>query len=149
MLRFVKWLLIPTALTMVSCGGGTGGKTQAVVLIVIDTLRADHLGSYGYAPASTPHLDALAARGVRFSRAMTPVPVTLPAIASLFTGRYPYHHGVRDNERYVMSPDEHTLAERFKKAGWRTGSVVASAIIASDRGLDQGFDAYDDDFSGP
>jgi arylsulfatase A-like enzyme len=127
----------------------SGGGPDAVVLIVIDTLRADHLGCYGSVLAKTPHLDALAAGGVRFSDAMTPAPVTLAAITSLLTGRWPFHHGVRDNDRYVLSPDEETLAERFHDAGWRTAAIVGSAILASDRGLAQGFDTYDDAFQGP
>ena len=132
-----------------SCGTASSGRPGALVLIVIDTLRADHVGCLGYEKATTPNLDALAARGILFTRATTSVPVTLPAISTLFTGRQPFHHGVRDNERYVLSAEEHTLAERLKTKGWRTGAVVASAIIGADRGLDQGFDVYDDAFTGP
>jgi arylsulfatase A-like enzyme/Flp pilus assembly protein TadD len=119
------------------------------VLIVIDTLRADHLGCYGSPNAHTPNLDALAARGVRFTDAMTPVPVTLPATASLLTGLWPFHSGVRDNEHYVLSPEKVTLAERLQAAGWWTGAVVASSILSADRGLDQGFEVYDDHFQSP
>lgn len=119
------------------------------MLIVIDTLRGDRLGYAGYASAVTPNLDELAARGTSFTDASTPVPVTLPAVSSLLTGRQPFHHGVRDNEHYALPAGETTLAERFAAAGWRTGAVVASAILASDRGLDQGFGTYDDDFTGP
>jgi arylsulfatase A-like enzyme/Flp pilus assembly protein TadD len=131
-----------------SCGRG-GGAGRALVLIVIDTLRADHLGSYGDTEARTPTLDALAARGVRFADAQTAVPVTLPSITTLLTGRYPFHTGVRDNERYVLPASEQTLAQRFRQAGWRTGAVVGSAILAADRGLSRGFETYDDKFTGP
>lgn len=131
-----------------SCGRNGDGGPSSLVLIVIDTLRADHLGCYGYPEASTPVLDALAARGTRFARAVTPVPVTLPAMSSLLTGRYPYRHRVRDNEQYVLPDDEVTLTERFRKAGWKTAAVVASGILAADRGLDQGFEVYDDRFGG-
>jgi len=141
-------LLGVALLAAAACGRGADAP-RALVLIVIDTLRADHLGSYGYTPARTPVLDALAARGTRFADAMTPVPVTLPAITSLLTGRLPFHHGVRDNERYVLSGEELTLAERFREAGWRTEAVVGSAILAADRGLAQGFERYDAAFGAP
>jgi arylsulfatase A-like enzyme/Flp pilus assembly protein TadD len=125
------------------------GKQRSLVLIIIDTLRADRLGFMGYQLARTPNLDSFAGMGTRFQNAMTPVPVTLPAIASLLTGRLPFHHGVRDNDRYVLGEEEETLAERLRASGWRTGAVVASAVIEADRGLNQGFEVYDDDFSGP
>jgi choline-sulfatase len=119
------------------------------VLIVIDTLRGDRLGCSGDAPAVTPTLDSLAVTGTRFADAMTPVPVTLPAVSSLLTGRLPFHHGARDNDAFVLDPDETTLAERFRKHGWRTGAVVASAVLNPDRGLARGFETYDADFRGP
>jgi arylsulfatase A-like enzyme/regulator of sirC expression with transglutaminase-like and TPR domain len=131
-----------------ACGKGTR-SCNTVILIVIDTLRADHVGCYGDPEAKTPNLDALAAHGIRFADATTPAPITLAATSSLMTGRWPFHHGVRDNERYVLPPSEVTLAERFQKAGWRTGAVVGSAILASDRGMAQGFESYDDAFQPP
>ena len=143
-LGWLSFLLILAA----ACSGNKN-ESRAVILIIIDTLRADHLGSYGYRQAVTPNLDALAARGTQFNRAITPVPVTLAAVASLLTGRLPFHHGVRDNEHYILGPEEETLTERFQNAGWRTGAVLGSAILARDRGLAQGFEVYDDDFTGP
>lgn len=142
------------ALSVLACSGGAGEDTpdaesRALVLIVIDTLRGDRIGCMGSSVARTPHLDALAARGVRFSQAMTPVPVTLPAVASLLTGRLPMQHGVRDNEKFVLRSGEVTLAERFREAGWRTAAVVASSVLSRDRGLAEGFETYDDDFKGP
>lgn len=122
---------------------------DAVVLIVIDTLRADHLGAWGYEKAVTPHLDALAAEGLRFTDVTTPAPVTLPAVCSLLTGRLPPAHGVRDNVGFVLPEEEETLAERFQRAGWRTGAVVGSAVLARDRGVAQGFGHYDDHFAPP
>jgi len=119
-----------------------------LVLIVIDTLRGDRLGSVGYSPAHTPTLDSLAAVGTQFRAASTPVPLTLPAMASLLTGRYPFHHGARDNDRFALPDGELTLAERFREAGFRTAAVVGSAVLAEDRGLHQGFESYDDDFQG-
>ena len=116
------------------------------MLIVIDTLRGDRLGSTGYPTAHTPHLDALAGRGVLFANAVTTVPVTLPAVTSLITGLYPMHHGVRDNGYFALADDEVTLAEKFREKGWRTSAVVGSAVLARDRNLDQGFETYDDAF---
>jgi arylsulfatase A-like enzyme/regulator of sirC expression with transglutaminase-like and TPR domain len=120
-----------------------------VLLIVIDTLRADRLGTGGDHRAHTPNLDALARRGTRFTHAMTPAPVTLPAVASLLTGRTPLRHGVRDNEHFVLPAGETTLAERLRADGWRTAAVVGSAVLAADRGLNQGLESYDDAFAGP
>lgn len=122
---------------------------DAVVLVFVDTLRADHLGCYGKPDAHTPNLDALARGGTRFDDVTTPVPVTLPATASMLTGRWPFRHQVRDNDGFTLGGSEVTLAERFRAAGWRTGAVVASAVLSEDRGLARGFETYDDDFVGP
>ncbi len=148
MLRRLVWFISLFALSGLACGRGSS-QLDAVVLIVIDTLRADHVGAYGASGVQTPYLDALAGRGIRFADATTPAPVTLSAVSSLLTGRWPFHHGVRDNERYVLPGSEVTLAERFHDAGWRTAAVVGSAILASDRGLSQGFEKYDDAFKPP
>jgi arylsulfatase A-like enzyme/tetratricopeptide (TPR) repeat protein len=117
-----------------------------ILLISIDTLRADHLGSYGYRAARTPALDALASRGTRFARASTVTPLTLPAHASLMTARFPTRHGVRDNGGYYVAAELDTLAERAQQAGYRTGAFVASFVLDRRWGLDQGFDEYWDDF---
>jgi len=148
MLRRIIALFLVIATSGLACGRSSS-QLDAVVLIVIDTLRADHVSCYGATGVQTPHLDALAGRGIRFADATTPAPVTLPAVSSLLTGRWPFHHGVRDNERYVLPEGEVTLAERFHEAGWRTGAVVGSAILTSDRGLAQGFEQYDDVFKPP
>ncbi len=124
-------------------------RPDAVVLIVVDTLRADRLGCYGRGNAHTPEIDALAAAGTRLTDVTTAVPVTLPAFCTMLTGRWPFHHGVRDNAGFVLPEQETTLAERFQAAGWRTGAILASSVLARDRGLDQGFDLYDDAFRGP
>jgi arylsulfatase A-like enzyme/Tfp pilus assembly protein PilF len=131
---------------------GTPSRDDApdgVLLVVIDALRADRVGVYGYDRAMTPTLDSLAAAGLRFDDAMTPVPVTLPAVGSLLTGLEPIRHGLRDNGWFTLDDEHLTLAERFRKAGYRTAAVVASSVLAADRGLDQGFESWDDDFSGP
>lgn len=117
-----------------------------IVLISIDTLRADRLGSYGYRPAATPVLDALAARGRRFERASTVTPLTLPAHTSLLTGLFPTRHGVRDNGGFYVEPKHVTVAERLREQGYATSAFVASFVLDSRWGLDQGFDTYFDDF---
>jgi arylsulfatase A-like enzyme len=117
-----------------------------VLLISIDTLRADRLGSYGYTAAATPTLDALAARGLRFTKASTVTPLTLPAHTSLLTGLFPTKHGVRDNGGFYVDAGLITVAERLREAGYRTGAFVASFVLDSRWGLDQGFDTYFDDF---
>jgi len=126
--------------------GGRGSGPLNLLLISIDTLRADHLGSYGYAPARTPHLDALAARGWRFAQATTVVPLTLPAHASLMTGTFPGFNGVRDNGGFYLPDDQVTLAETLRGQGYRTGGFVGSFVLDSRWGIDQGFDRYFDDF---
>lgn len=117
-----------------------------VLLISIDTLRADHIGSYGYAAAQTPTLDALAARGLRFSQATTVAPLTLPAHASLLTGTFPTFHGVRDNGQFYLDDSQTTLAEVLKANGYRTGGFVGAFVLDRRWGIAQGFDSYFDEF---
>jgi len=120
-----------------------------ILLITLDTTRADRLGCYGCAVAHTPNLDRLAAEGVRFSRADSPVPLTLPAHASIMTGTYPLFHQVRNNGDYFLPPPALTLAEIFKSRGYATAAFIASFTLDSRFGLDQGFDLYDDRFGDP
>lgn len=116
-----------------------------VLLVTLDTTRADHLGSYGYALARTPNLDALASRGVRFARVDTAAPVTLPSHATILTGLFPYRHRVRDNGTFRLGAEFETLAERLQAAGYDTAAVIGSIVLAKRHGLDQGFRIYDDD----
>lgn len=124
---------------------GTRSKLNLVV-ITLDTTRADRIGAYGGTRVETPHLDRLAAEGVLFEQAMTTAPLTLPAHATMFTGRFPPVHGVRDNGGFFLGPDELTLAERVKANGYATGAVVGAYVLDSKWGLDQGFDSYWDEF---
>ncbi len=117
-----------------------------VLLITIDTLRADRLGSYGYTAARTPHLDAVAQRGLRFEQATTVMPLTLPAHASLMTSTYPAFHGIRDNGGYYLDDEIETLAERLSANGFRTGGFVSAFVLDSRWGIAQGFDHFFDDF---
>jgi len=123
-------------------------RGQNVVFITVDTLRADHVGTYGYESAHTPHIDALAESGVVFEQAISPVPVTLPAHASLFTGLFPPTHGVRDNTYFRLDDDASTLAELLKAEGYQTAAFVGAFVLDHSFGLDQGFDVYDDDMDG-
>jgi arylsulfatase A-like enzyme/Flp pilus assembly protein TadD len=117
-----------------------------VVLVTLDTTRADRLGCYGYAAGRTPNLDALAEGGVRFSNAYSQVPLTLPSHASIMTGQYPYAHGVHNNGTYALGAKTATLAQVFKGKGYKTAAFVASFSLDSRFGLDRGFDIYDDNF---
>jgi choline-sulfatase len=120
---------------------------ESVLLITVDTLRADHLGTYGYKLAHTPRIDALAADGVRFDDHATSAPITMPAHTSLMTSLWPPAHGVRDNGNFRASPALATWAERMKAAGYETHAFVSAAVLDSRYGLDQGFDTYDDDLA--
>ena len=123
-----------------------GGGPPSLLVVTIDTLRADHVGSYGHAAARTPRLDGLAARGLRFTRAATVTPLTLPAHSSLLTGTFPARHGVRDNGGYYLGDAHETLAEVLKARGYRTGGFVSAFVLDSRWGINQGFDRYFDDF---
>lgn len=115
-----------------------------VLLVTIDTLRADRLGTYGSRAGLTPTLDALATRGVRFARAWSHAPVTLPAHASILTGLLPPNHGVRNNGSFRLGPQPATLAECLGRAGYRTGAFVGAFVLDTRFGLNRGFDEYDD-----
>lgn len=135
-----------------ACGGGEGTPgsgeqgIDSVLLITLDTLRADHVSAYGDSPVQTPHLDALAARGARVDRAWTTAPLTTPAHASILTGLHPPSHGVRNNGRFRLPDDVTTLAELMKGSGRHTGAFVAAFTTSRLFGLAQGFDTFDDDF---
>lgn len=122
---------------------GLAPGDQNLLLITIDTLRADALGVYGGRTA-TPNLDRLASAGIRFTFAHAHAVMTLPSHASIFTGRYPFDHGVRDNAGYRLAPEALTLAEAAKQKGFATGAFVGAFPVDRQFGLDQGFDVYDD-----
>jgi arylsulfatase A-like enzyme/Flp pilus assembly protein TadD len=117
-----------------------------VVVITIDTLRADHIGCYGYRQIHTPNIDALAADGARFERAYTAVPVTLPSHTVMFTGTYPMLSGMHDFAANKLGPGQSTLASVLKEHGYVTGAVIGSAVLDSRFGLNRGFDFYYDHF---
>jgi len=115
---------------------------RSLIVVTLDTTRADHLSSYGYPQPLTPRLDALAARGVRFERAYAPMPQTLPSHATLFTGLYPRQHGALENY-FVLGDEQTTLAEELAGRGWETAAFVGSLALHRDTGIDQGFATFD------
>ena len=156
--RFPPRLAAVVLCAMAGCRADTRGGAPAeasptgppsIVLVSIDTLRADHVGAYGARTGATPNLDALAAEGVVFENALTPVPVTLPAHASMLTGILPHRHGVRDNGLYRLPTDLPTLAALLAGAGYDTAAVVAAAVLDRQYGLDHGFRRYDDQLGDP
>ncbi|HEV8240452.1 MAG TPA: sulfatase-like hydrolase/transferase [Thermoanaerobaculia bacterium] len=116
-----------------------------LLLVTLDTMRADHLGCYGRPSADTPALDALAARGVRFDQAQSAVPLTLPSHATILSGLLPPRHGLRDNGRGALPPEVDTLATRLSAAGYRTGAFVGAFVLDHRYGLARGFSNYDDE----
>jgi arylsulfatase A-like enzyme/Flp pilus assembly protein TadD len=116
----------------------------SVLLITIDTLRADRLGAYGAKGVRTPHLDALAARGLLFEEALASAPLTLPSHATILSGLEPPRHGVRDNGTYVFPEGRDTLATVLKGRGYATGAFVGAYVLDRRFGLARGFDRYDD-----
>src|SRR6185437_1653298 len=119
-----------------------------VLLITIDTLRADHLGCYGYKKIQTPTVDALAREGALFPLAISQVPLTLPSHPAILTGTYPFHNGLQDFTAPPLSDKFRTLAEAFHDHGYATGAVVSSFVLDRSWGLARGFDYYDDHFAG-
>ena len=157
--RRAIWIVAAALLVVVAAAGayvlvrgvppGSGvavpaGPPLNILLVTLDTTRADHLGCYGWGRARTPELDRLAREGVRFERAFSPVPVTLPAHASLMTGRYPFAHGVRNNGNFYLADKFETLATVLKGRGYRTAAFVSSFVLDRRYGLQRGFETYDD-----
>jgi len=120
---------------------------ENVLLITLDTTRADRIGCYGHKAAKTPALDAIAARGLLFDNAIAQVPLTLPSHCALMTGRQPREFGIRVNNQAALGDAHPTLAFIFKQRGYQTAAFVASFVLDSRFGLDRGFDLYDDEMS--
>jgi arylsulfatase A-like enzyme/tetratricopeptide (TPR) repeat protein len=131
---------------LASLWSGRGVEKPNVLLITLDTTRADHLACYGYAGVSTPNLDAIAGRGVLFEQAATATPLTLPAHATIMTGMVPTYHGVRVNGNTALGDDQTTLAEVMAGRGYETGAFIAAFVLDGRWGLKQGFKHYDDQF---
>jgi arylsulfatase A-like enzyme/Flp pilus assembly protein TadD len=142
----VRFISAALAILCLSCGSSRPVGPIDVVLITIDTLRADHVGAYGDARASTPSLDGLAARGITFESVVAPAPLTLPSHASVLTGTTPLRHGVHDNG-FVLSSSISTVAERFAAYGYETAAFVSGFPLSRRFGLARGFAVYNDQFT--
>ena len=140
---------LPSLLFVLVCSSGCAKPRvfprAPVILVSVDTLRADHLPAYGYREVETPNLDALQRDSVTFDNALSPVPLTLPAHTSLFTGLLPYQHGVRDNVGYRLSSKTTTLATFLGQRGYSTGGAVSAFVLDHATGIAEGFDAYRDE----
>ncbi len=119
----------------------------SVLLVTLDTVRADHIGCYGYSKIETPNLDHLAADSIRFSHAYAQVPITLPSHAVILTGTYPMSNGVRDFTPAGLASSVPTLAERLRRNGYHTAAFVSSFVLNSMWGLSRGFEVYDDNLA--
>jgi len=132
-------------------GSGTAAtlaaEPDAIVLISVDTLRADHLGCYGHSFVQSPSIDTLAAEGIRFTNHISAAPTTLASHTSLMTGLYPHSHGVARNS-FIVPEQTVTLAELLRERGFATAAFLGSAVLQSSLNFPQGFDVVDEDFSG-
>jgi tetratricopeptide (TPR) repeat protein len=138
------FLAVLFAAAALACGAGTP-KIDNVVLISLDTTRADALGCYGNDAGTTPNLDALAAEGVLFETAISPVPITMPAHSTLFTGLTPPNHGVRGNLDHRLDPSNQTLAELLAGHVENSAGFISARVLDARFGIDQGFDLWDDE----
>jgi choline-sulfatase len=141
---FIAGIYLCTAQLAASDDPPATKKTPNVLLITLDTLRADYLSCNGSKEVHTPHLDRLAQGGVNFTSARTSVPLTLPAHASIMTGNYPPVHGVRDNGAFRLSDEQLTLAEVLRREGYETAAFIGAFVLDRQFGLAQGFDDYDE-----
>jgi len=135
----------------INCGGEkpSNGQKLNVLLITLDTLRADHLGFYGYAKNTSPTLDALATTSIVFDQAIAQSAITPVSHASIMTGLYPYNHGLRSlhgGVSYQLPDGRLTLAELMKANGYATGGFVSAFPVTKHYGLHQGFEAWDEEF---
>ena len=134
------------ALSSPSCAAGRRAPVRRnLLLITLDPVRADHLGAYGYATAETPALDRLAREGLRFDRAVSAAPLTLPSHATILSGLTPPHHGLRNNGAGRFPEDRPTLATLLSANGYATGAFVGSFVLDHRFGLARGFGVYDDE----
>lgn len=140
-------VLIGTAIVLFLAVNRKPGISH-VVLISVDTCRADYFSCYGYPRKTTPHVDALSEQAVRFEYVVSPVPITLPAHSSMLTGKIPPAHGVHNNIGYKLAPSHVTLQELLREQGYKTGAIVSAFVLDQRMGLSQGFDTYYDEFDG-
>lgn len=145
--RAIACLSLVALAALYSCksAGPSAGRRLNLVLVTVDTLRADHLGCYGYSQIETPILDRIAREGVLFENASAPAPLTGPSHASMMTGVYPTVHKVRNTGGFVLSPSQTTLAKTLQDQGWDTAAFIGSSVLKRRFGLSQGFATYDDE----
>jgi arylsulfatase A-like enzyme/Tfp pilus assembly protein PilF len=141
-------ILVALGTALAAVGGWRYARASApasgpIVLISIDTLRADHLPAYGYTHVKTPAIDALAADGLVFERAYSHAPQTLPAHTSILSGRLPFDTGVRDNLGFVVKPGERLLPQMLHERGFSTAGIVSAFVLRKETGIGQGFDLFD------
>jgi arylsulfatase A-like enzyme/Tfp pilus assembly protein PilF len=154
-LRFTFIVFLAALGTALAAVGGwryaraSAPASGPIILISVDTLRADHLPAYGYERVRTPAIDALAADGVVFERAYSHAPQTLPAHAALLTGRLPFETGVRDNLGFSLESGERLLPQMLRERGYATGGVVSTMVLRKETGIAQGFDFFDGDIPWP
>lgn len=144
---YLVFVLIPLLL-LTACKGKAPkpASRPSVLLVTLDTTRADRLGAYGSSAGLTPFLDAYAAKSFVFTRCESAVPLTLPSHTSIMSGYLPVHHGVRVNVEMAVPKDVPLLAVDFKRAGYSTGAFVSSTVLLKRYGLDRGFERYDQSF---
>jgi arylsulfatase A-like enzyme/tetratricopeptide (TPR) repeat protein len=139
-------LVLLVAVILLSYSKLTARPIRNVILISIDTCRADYLSCYGYSRKTTPNIDAIADAATLFENVISPVPLTLPAHCSMMTGTIPPHHGVHDNDNDWLNGSNVTLAEVLKENGFATAAFVSTFVLDSQYAIDQGFDTYYDNF---
>jgi arylsulfatase A-like enzyme/Tfp pilus assembly protein PilF len=149
---FLIGLCVVVMLALVSCNSshrheaaGVGLKPINVVLVTLDTVRADHLHCYGYEKIKTPTIDGLAARGVLFEKAVAQAPLTQPSHASMFTGTNPNVNHVRDTGGFALQPSSVTMATILQRQGWNTAGFISATVLKKIFGFNQGFITYDDE----
>jgi choline-sulfatase len=155
MRRLVQWCSSAVlALVLAGCGGHESSapisghfRGAPVIVISIDTLRADHLPAYGYSGVATPNIDALRADSTLFTNAWSHCPLTLPSHTSLLTGELPFENGVRDNIGYRLASHGQALPQLFKSSGYETAAAVSAYVLRGETGLGRLFDSYDDQIS--
>ncbi len=131
--------------SLVLGGCGSTPERPDIILVTLDTTRADRLGCYGYELASTPYLDEFAANAIQFDNAVTAVPITSPSHATMLTGKTPLRHGVHNNGTFYLDPAQMTLTEHLAGEGYQTAAFLSAYVLHRQFGLAQGFDVYDDD----
>jgi arylsulfatase A-like enzyme len=156
--RSARHTFILVIVTLSGCLAAFGGwrfaKASApvngpIVLLSIDTLRADRVGTYGYAPARTPAIDRLAREGILFERAYAQVPQTLPSHVTMLTGRLPFESGVRDTAGFRLPEETRTIAELLRDRGYATGGIVSSFLLRKETGINRGFTFFDSELPAP